>query len=324
MGFKRVQVPPLDERMKKTMEKMHLDMKDVRILYKRFCEWDHDKSGSIDLDEFYRSFREKRTPFGDAIFSLIDCDNSGQLDFSEYVQAMSTFCILGQEEVLQFCFFVFDDDRNGTIEGNELSTLMSMLHQDGQSSNMKAAMEKYDFNSDGKIDFQEFQLLNAQFPTLLYPAFRMQQNMRRYTLGVKWWELKLIELKEIKNNPEATAEKEKMKKRKEKLKRLKRIARLKMGCLKYYVCPCRRSRYMIDLDDLSDDEKDEDEEARKAKEHEDGLRRLEEAKKHRKGRRSKKQKTTASGKRVPLTREERQERARKRRLRDMADRPGRK
>ena len=61
------------------------------------------------------------------------------LDFSEYVEALSAFCLLSPDEVLKctvacaasmaqvyylfycihdvVCFFVFDDDKNGTIEG---------------------------------------------------------------------------------------------------------------------------------------------------------------------------------------------------------------
>lgn len=67
------------------------------------------------MNEFYESFHEKKSAFGNAIFNLIgmlengwgfltggvDCDNSGQLDFSEYVAALSTFCVFGRDEILK-------------------------------------------------------------------------------------------------------------------------------------------------------------------------------------------------------------------------------
>ncbi|KAF0739979.1 hypothetical protein AaE_008773, partial [Aphanomyces astaci] len=99
---------------------------DLRALYKRFSKSDKEvlrthtfsaNSGSIDRTEFFRSFKEERTAVGDAVFALIDIDNSGQLDFSEYVEALGAFCLLNTDEILKFCFFVFDQDKNGTIEG---------------------------------------------------------------------------------------------------------------------------------------------------------------------------------------------------------------
>jgi len=37
--------------------------------------------GSVDISDFYKFFEEKRSIFGDAIFELIDCNQSGSLDF---------------------------------------------------------------------------------------------------------------------------------------------------------------------------------------------------------------------------------------------------
>ena len=33
------------------------------------------------------------------------------------------------------------------------------------------------FNRDGKFDFQEMCSLNAQYPAILFPAFRLQSSM---------------------------------------------------------------------------------------------------------------------------------------------------
>ncbi len=106
------------------------------------------------------SFCIDRFIFPAATFStyncVIDIDNSGVLDFSEYVEALGSFCLLNTEEILKckfakglirftdvlyglVCFFVFDQgnswftivylyitflDKNGTIDGVTLSMIL--------------------------------------------------------------------------------------------------------------------------------------------------------------------------------------------------------
>ncbi|RLN49978.1 hypothetical protein BBJ28_00024730 [Nothophytophthora sp. Chile5] len=256
---------------------------------------------------------------------------NGVLDFSEYVEALGKFCILSKDDILKFCFNVFDTDKNGTIEGEELTHLMEILHADDQTSNMKLALQSFDFNGDGKIDFGEFQQLNTQFPSLFYPAFRIQQNMRIFTLGQSWWERKIDELVIERNEKLAQlaaasvddmsdealrAQREEME-RQAKLKRQEQAIRIRMGCLYYACCPCRRQLYLIEdgPPNVSDSEDDSDGERERRKKNPNSA-----AKKGD----GKKQNIVAVGPRKPLSQEERLERARKRRLRDMQDRPTRK
>ena len=55
------------------------------------------------------------------------------------------------------------------------------------AGNFAAAIQQFDTNSDGVIDFKEFAALNKKFPMLLFPAFRMQEAMQRLTLGSRAW-----------------------------------------------------------------------------------------------------------------------------------------
>jgi hypothetical protein len=59
---------------------------------------------------------------------------------------------------------------------------------EGLNTNLKQALKRMDVNSDGKIDFLEFQELNKNFGQLLYPAFRLQKSMMRSSMGIPWWE----------------------------------------------------------------------------------------------------------------------------------------
>lgn len=49
--------------------------------------------------------------------------------------------------------------------------------------NFSRALEEFDTNDDGEIDFDEFRELNRRYPMVLFPAFRLQDAFRRKTLG---------------------------------------------------------------------------------------------------------------------------------------------
>ncbi|OQR88178.1 hypothetical protein ACHHYP_07281 [Achlya hypogyna] len=332
MGFWRTEVPVPDERMLKTIEKLQRRALWLRVaprgsLYGlRLAAANglslRSGSGTIDRDEFFRSVNEERTAVGDAVFALIDIDGSGELDFSEYVEALGAFCLLNTEEILKFCFFVFDQDKNGTIEDAELAALLEVLHADGGTSNMKDALEKFQFNADGKIDFREFQSLNEQFPTLLYPVYRLQENLKRHSMGTSWWAKRaavLQAIKDEKDKPEGeTKEALEAKRRSQRA-----LARKKMGCFRYYFCPCRRSKYMVDDDAITEEALIQE---AKRKEIEAQKKKLEEAMEARARQerlRAKRNVVAADGRPV-MSKEERKERAKKRRQRDMKDLPTRK
>lgn len=80
------------------------------------------KSGTVDTREFYMLVHEKPSVFADSIFELIgtcgrllrrcarplnfptprpDVENEGQLDFSEFCKAISTYCMFGKEDILK-------------------------------------------------------------------------------------------------------------------------------------------------------------------------------------------------------------------------------
>lgn len=50
-----------------------------------FVEIDVDCSGEIDLIEFYSFFGIQRTRFSDRVFGILDLDQSGALEFQEFI-----------------------------------------------------------------------------------------------------------------------------------------------------------------------------------------------------------------------------------------------
>jgi Ca2+-binding EF-hand superfamily protein len=238
-------LPKPDAKLQHTIDTLHLTSDDLKAFWTIFCKHDKDKSGTIDIGEFYEIIEEPRSLFVDGLFELIDSDDTQCLDFTEFVVSICTYGLFEDPEILKYCFFIFDKDKNGYIEEEELDALMEILHDGEQSKgNLATSIKMFkeiDYNSDGKVDFQEFQVLNLKSPMLLYPAFRVQRNMWHHILGDEWWREKQIELNE---------ERERERQRRNMLriaeeKRLHAIMRRQFdrrhghckGCC-LYMCPC--------------------------------------------------------------------------------------
>jgi|GEM_PF-1809997 len=240
-------VPVPDERLQKMIDMIQLEKRQLAQLWKVFQKYDKDSSGTIDVTEFYKMIEEDQSVFGDSVFELVDIDNSGTLDFSEFVQVLGTYCLFGRLDILKFCFFVFDKDENGYVDSDELHALIEMLHGNNPSSNCRTALSNFDQNNDGKIDFEEFQALNVQFPMLLFPAFRMQENMMSNTLGAKWWKEKKAMLQQQREEANSVDEKLRLKELQRQHRNQQRQVKYKMGFLAYYLCFFKRGKVLSQI-----------------------------------------------------------------------------
>ena len=234
-----VSVPVPDERVAKVIDDLDLKPKHLKRLWKLFCKYDDDRSGTIDTEEFYKMIEEEPSLFGDSIFELIDVSNNGLLEFGEFVQALATFCMFGTDDILKFCFYIFDKDRNGFINSDELQDLVGLLHSYA-TSNVESVMNDISSMADQRITFKQFKALNHQYPFILYPAFRIHLTLQRVTLGMKFWD----DLKRQKKQARDEAKFEKGKRKREAdARRIEQIYEMKreillkkMGFLKFFAC----------------------------------------------------------------------------------------
>ena len=168
---------------------LNLNQQDLRHLKNTFELVDLDGSGEIDYDEFFDMIQDTRSPFTDALFALIDEDGSGAIDFGEFVHVLSTYCMYTRDDILKFAFDTFDKDGSGAIDEEEYCEVMKGLNSSNPvfPGNFQRALEEFDQNDDGLIDFNEFKSLARQYPILFFPAFRLQDRMQQATLGAAWW-----------------------------------------------------------------------------------------------------------------------------------------
>eukprot|EP00941_MAST-03F_sp_MAST-3F-sp1_P004461 g4461.t1 len=240
-------VPVADERVQKVVDHLQLEKVHLRKLFKAFSKYDKDRSGTIDLEEFYMMVGEKPSVFGDSIFSLIDVDGSGGLEFSEFVEATATFCMMGKEDMLKFCFYIFDKDKNGYIEEDELQDLISILHTAGTTANVESSLLAMASERANKITFKQFTAMNEDYPQVLYPAFRMQHSLQEITLGSSYWSSRkaMFRKERMQEAEEKIAKKKARKAAIEQQQNL--IAKKRMGAFKYYCCLAEREKYIASI-----------------------------------------------------------------------------
>ena len=87
------------------------------------------------------------------IFKSIDTDNSGNIEYTEFISASIEKNIYLNEEKLKDAFKLFDADNSGKISRAEIE---KVLHTGKNSKEVDTIMNKHDTNKDGEIDFNEF------------------------------------------------------------------------------------------------------------------------------------------------------------------------
>lgn len=143
------------------------------------------------------------------MFNLIDKDKSGEIDFNEYIQVLTTYCLFTKNEVLQFVFEVYDEDSSGALDKDEFDKMckITLEHSDlNFTKNINQALEKVNLANDGLIGFNEFKEIHKKFPMLTYTAFHVQDMLQKHTLGKDSWRNIILHQKRaesMKENPEA-------------------------------------------------------------------------------------------------------------------------
>lgn len=94
------------------------------------------------------------------LFQLFDLNRDGELDFDELISGLALLHGTG-EDSLRLCFDVIDNDGNGQIDEQELKSILKMvsIFTPGDkmlAENLGLVFDKIDVNNDGKITFEEF------------------------------------------------------------------------------------------------------------------------------------------------------------------------
>jgi len=133
-----------------------LDESRIQGLRDVFVKFDENGDGLITLSELRRGLQQAgiRIPQPDVedIMDSVDCDGSGEIDYTEFLAATLEKQQYIDEDVCWSAFSLFDLDRDGKITSSELKRVLD-------KTSTRSAVElvrEVDVNNDGHIDFQEF------------------------------------------------------------------------------------------------------------------------------------------------------------------------
>ena len=87
-----------------------------------------------------------------------DTDGSGEIDYTEFIAATIDANVVMREDYLRTAFDMFDKDKSGKIDNDEVVALLSGddLENFVSKDAIQQAMTEIDANGDGEIDFEEF------------------------------------------------------------------------------------------------------------------------------------------------------------------------
>jgi calcium-dependent protein kinase len=124
-------------------------------LAKIFKAIDKNGDGKLSKEEILNGYEEH---FGkvldedelDKLFSSVDVDGSGFIDYSEFIMATMNEKKNVSEEKLRAAFSTFDKDQNGTISPSEIKEVLGASNQITDEQ-IQEIIDQVDENKDGEI-----------------------------------------------------------------------------------------------------------------------------------------------------------------------------
>ncbi|CEO95407.1 EF-hand domain-containing protein [Plasmodiophora brassicae] len=145
------------------------DEEEIRRLHKRFKKIDTDKSGGVSLDEFLAVPYLMHNPLVKRVMEIFDADKNGQVDFKEFIDALSIFTSSGDQDAsrLAFVFRIYDVNNDGYISNGDLFAVLKIMVGDNLTEvQLQQLVDRTiatgDTDCDGKLSFEEFSKMVAE------------------------------------------------------------------------------------------------------------------------------------------------------------------
>ncbi len=138
---------------------------DLRRLHRRFKKLDKNHSGTLELDELLSLPGLQNNPLVKRVVDVFDVNQSGSIDFHEFILALSIFCKPGAKmEKLGFLFRVYDIKGRGFISNGDLFHILKVMVGDNLEDValqqlVDRTIARGDHDLDGVLSFEEFRYL---------------------------------------------------------------------------------------------------------------------------------------------------------------------
>lgn len=131
---------------------------DIDDLRQVFISLDLAGEGYISFDQLKKGLGtlESNSETLLSIFKAVDTDQSGFIDYTEFLAASLPRSLYLREDYLKSAFNMFDRDGSGKIDMVELAQILEGEEKRSSMEEIKMYIKKIDVNGDGLIDYDEF------------------------------------------------------------------------------------------------------------------------------------------------------------------------
>ncbi|KAF5747197.1 putative calcium-dependent protein kinase [Tripterygium wilfordii] len=137
----------------------NLSEDEIKGLKQMFKNIDTDGSGTITYDELKDGLARLGSKLSEPeimqLMDAADVDQSGSIDYIEFITATMHRHRLDREENLSKAFQYFDKDNSGFITRDELRQAMTQYGM-GDEATIDEVLDDVDTDRDGKINYEEF------------------------------------------------------------------------------------------------------------------------------------------------------------------------
>jgi Ca2+-binding EF-hand superfamily protein len=179
-------------KQKELYDALLLSENDIGRLLYVFHKIDHDKGGSIDIAELLAFLDLEKTPWSRRIFTILDEDGNGTVDFREFVVALWNYCSLGRSTLPLFAFDTFDVDSSGRLTPDEVVAMLKEMYGRTYNDSPHAKLCAQELDKLGlqheDIGVEQFKNFAFNHPALLFQAFNVQEVCRVRIMGKPFWD----------------------------------------------------------------------------------------------------------------------------------------
>lgn len=165
----------------KISSKLSIKLESMKDLLDRFAEIDSNRDGMVDLEEFAEYLNLPVTRQVKHLFSLYDRDESGYLDFREYLIGLALVSQpANTEDVMKVAFQTFDMNGDGRVDETELRHILQSAYPSITDLNVNCLFNQVDVNHRGSVTFEEFRDFALSHPeyAVLFTDYKENQTER--------------------------------------------------------------------------------------------------------------------------------------------------
>jgi Ca2+-binding EF-hand superfamily protein len=182
-----------NEQVKTFCQEYQLNAKEVSQMHKIFSSIDVEFRGYITIDGFLELLQETDTsivyPYLQGLFKLVKQSEPRQVDFFEWMAMVIDYCLMTGDQMAKFIFRVIDTNNDEIISKRDILKLFSQKNRGKRifPLNYLKLIEVIDLDRSDSISKHEINKVISHVPFLMYPAIRLQHDMRKRIIGEAFW-----------------------------------------------------------------------------------------------------------------------------------------